>query len=114
MASDSTTPRHSNHTIRPAIGPMDVIRIAASITSPTVVMASITAPEYTPMAREDELIDQRHNEVLDAIKGVHDRLDTLNGRTRTLENKVSVLSWAYGLGAGFMSYLFYVVTGKHQ
>lgn len=41
--------------------------------------------------RENELIDQRHQELLGAIKGVHDRLDTLNGRTRNLENKVTVL-----------------------
>ena len=66
------------------------------------------------MAREDELIDQRHQEVLGAIKGVHDRLDTLNGRTRTLENKVSVLSWAYGLGAAVMSFLTYKITGQQQ
>lgn len=41
--------------------------------------------------RENELIDQRHQEVLGAIKGVHDRLDVLNGRTRAVENKVTVL-----------------------
>ena len=41
--------------------------------------------------REDELLDQRHQEVLRAIEGVHDRLDTLNGRTRELEVKVKVL-----------------------
>lgn len=50
--------------------------------------------------REDELIDQRHNAVMEAISGVHSRLDGINDRTRTLENKVSVLSWAYGLAAG--------------
>jgi hypothetical protein len=49
--------------------------------------------------REDELLDQRHSAIMTAIEGVHARLDTLNGRTRTLENKVSVLSWAYGLAA---------------
>lgn len=64
--------------------------------------------------REHDLIDQRHQEVLGAIRGVHDRLDTLNGRTRSLENKVSVLSWAYGLGATVIGFLTYMVTGKHQ
>lgn len=64
--------------------------------------------------RENELIDQRHNEVLAAIGGVHDRLDTLNGRTRTLENKVSVLSWAYGLGAAIAAAVVAKVTGSHQ
>jgi hypothetical protein len=29
--------------------------------------------------------------IRDDVKGVHDRLDTLNGRTRTLENAVAVL-----------------------
>ena len=62
--------------------------------------------------REDALIDQRHKEVLGAIQGVHERLDTLNGRTRTLENKVSVLSWAYGLGAAIIGFLVYLITGK--
>jgi hypothetical protein len=41
--------------------------------------------------REDELLDQRHSEVLAAILGVHSRLDALNGRTRTLENKITIL-----------------------
>ena len=65
------------------------------------------------MAREDELLDQRHAEVLGAIQGVHERLDTLNGRTRSLENKVSVLSWAYGLGATVIGFVTYKITG-HQ
>jgi hypothetical protein len=41
--------------------------------------------------REDQLLDQRHEELLAAIKGVHERLDTLNGRTRTLETRTAVL-----------------------
>lgn len=61
--------------------------------------------------REDELIDQRHQEVLGAIQGVHERLDTLNGRTRTLENKVGVLSWAYAAGAAVLSFIAYKITG---
>lgn len=64
------------------------------------------------MAREDDLIDQRHQEVLGAIRGVHDRLDLLNGRTRSLENKVGVLSWAYGLGVAALGFLYYSITGK--
>lgn len=64
--------------------------------------------------RENELIDQRHNEVLGAIKGVHDRLDTLNGRTRTLENKVTVLSWAYGVAAAATAVVVAKVTGQGQ
>ena len=65
-------------------------------------------------AREDELIDQRHNEVLGAIKGVHERLDVLNGRTRSLESKVSVLSYAYAVGAAIVSFLTYKFTGSQQ
>lgn len=80
--------------------------------NPTKAVAYSTVSEYTPMGREDELIDQRHAEVIDAIKGVHDRLDTLNGRTRRLENKVGILSWAYTVGAGAIGFLIYLITGK--
>ena len=64
--------------------------------------------------REDELLDQRHNDLMGAIKGVHARLDTLNGRTRSLENKVGVLSWAYTLGAAIIGFLTYKITGTQQ
>jgi len=66
------------------------------------------------MSREDELIDQRHQEVLSAISGVHDRLDMLNGRTRTLESKVTVLWWAYGLAAAGTAAVWAKVTGHLQ
>ena len=65
------------------------------------------------MSREDELIDQRHREVLGAIEGVHDRLDELNGRTRTLENKVTVLWWAYGIASAVLTLLWAKLTGAH-
>lgn len=64
--------------------------------------------------REDELLDQRHAEVLSAISGVHVRLDTLNGRTRTLENKVSVLSWAYGVAGVIVAGVMAKFTGTGQ
>jgi len=63
------------------------------------------------MSREDELMDQRHQEVLTAISGVHSRLDTLNGRTRKLENQVGVLSWAYLAGGAVIAWLTAKVTG---
>ena len=63
--------------------------------------------------REDALIDQRHQQVMTAISGVHDRLDLLNGRTRTLENKVSVLSWAYGV-AGVIGAAIWAKFSGHQ
>lgn len=62
--------------------------------------------------RADDLIDQRHSEVLGAIHGVHERLDTLNGRTRTLENKIGVLSWAYGAAAAIVAALLAKFFGQ--
>lgn len=62
--------------------------------------------------REDELLDQRHEAVMTAISGVHTRLDILNGRTRKLEQKVSVLSWAYGVATAAAAYVAAWVTGK--
>ena len=64
------------------------------------------------MSREDDLLDQRHQEVITAISGVHSRLDLLNGRTRTLENKVSVLSWAYTVATAGAAYVWHRVTGQ--
>lgn len=56
-------------------------------------------------AREDQLLDDRHDELMKAISGVHQRLDVLNGRTRTLESAVAVLKWAYGVLAAFAVWL---------
>lgn len=64
-------------------------------------------------SREDELLDQRHQEVIGAISGVHERLDKLNGRTRSLENKVSVLSWAYGVAAALAALIAAKLTGTN-
>jgi hypothetical protein len=64
-------------------------------------------------SREDELLDQRHEALMGAIQGVHTRLDTFDSRTRALENKVSVLSWAYTAGAAVLSFVGYKLTG-HQ
>lgn len=62
--------------------------------------------------REDDLLDQRHQEVLGAISGVRSSLDTLNGRTRTLEVKVGVLSWAYTVVAAGVAYAWNRLTGQ--
>ena len=62
--------------------------------------------------RENELLDQRHSQIIAAIGGVHDRLDMLNGRTRTLENKVSVLSWAYTAAAAGVAWVIAWISGK--
>ena len=61
-----------------------------------------------------QLEDQRHRAVMEAISGVHDRLDTLNGRTRTLENKVGVLSWAYALAGAVVAAIFAKFSGSQQ
>ena len=65
------------------------------------------------MSREDELLDQRHEAIMEAISGVHERLDTLNGRTRKLENTVGVLSWAYGIATAGAAVLWAKITGTH-
>lgn len=63
--------------------------------------------------RVDNLLDQRHRAVMEAIGGVHERLDELNGRTRTLENRVSVLSWAYGVAAAIVTFITAKLSGNH-
>lgn len=56
-------------------------------------------------AREDQLLDDRHGELMKAIAGIHTRLDLLNGRTRKNEVAISVLQWAYTVLAGFALWL---------
>lgn len=63
------------------------------------------------MALERDDLDAMEKRLLAAVKGVHDRLDTLNGRTRVVETSVAVLkdrsnrdssraaSWGAGAGA---------------
>lgn len=41
---------------------------------------------------DDQVLDERHAAVMDALKGIHTRLDTLNGRTRTSEREIAVLA----------------------
>ncbi len=59
-----------------------------------------------PVQKED-LWDVRNTLNLllgDGFKGVHTRLDQLNGRTRKVENLTSVHSWALGImGAGYLA-----------
>ena len=43
------------------------------------------------MDAEEQLAQARHDELLRAIEGIHERLDTLNGRTREVEKKVAVI-----------------------
>ena len=41
---------------------------------------------------ENNLHKERHNQVMAAVIAIHERLDRLNGRTRTTEQQVAVLA----------------------
>ena len=41
---------------------------------------------------DDQTLNERHIALMDAIKGIHTRLDTLNGRTRESEQQIAVLA----------------------
>ena len=41
---------------------------------------------------DDQTLNERHTALMDALKGIHTRLDTLNGRTRTSEREIAVLA----------------------
>ena len=47
----------------------------------------------------DKLQDERHEAVLGALTRIESRFDSLDTRTRHVEARVSVLAWAYGVGA---------------
>lgn len=44
------------------------------------------------MDPQQQLLDERHTALMTAIIAVHERLDTLNGRTRESERSIAVLS----------------------
>jgi hypothetical protein len=44
------------------------------------------------MDPQQQLLDERHTALMAAIVAVHDRLDTLNGRTRASEQLIAVLN----------------------
>ncbi len=43
------------------------------------------------MDPQQQLLDERHAAVMTAIAGISDRLDMLNGRTRSSERHIAVL-----------------------
>ena len=43
------------------------------------------------MDPQQQLLDERHTALMAAIVSVHDRLDLLNGRTRSSEQRIAVL-----------------------
>ena len=43
------------------------------------------------MDPQQQLLDERHTALMAAIVAVHERLDTLNGRTRASEQLIAVL-----------------------
>jgi hypothetical protein len=51
------------------------------------------------MGDNEKLQDERNAAILAGLERIEHRFDTLDSRTRILENHVSVLAWAYGLGA---------------
>ena len=38
-----------------------------------------------------DALDRLHDDLVAGFRGIHDRLDTLNGRVRTLETKVAYI-----------------------
>lgn len=41
---------------------------------------------------DDQLLDERHAALMHSLKGIHERLDKLNGRTRQIEIDHAVLA----------------------
>ena len=41
---------------------------------------------------DDQVLDERHAAVTESLRGIHSRLDTLNGRTRESEQQIAVLT----------------------
>ena len=41
---------------------------------------------------DDQVLDERHAAVMESLRGIHWRLDTLNGRTRESEQQIAVLT----------------------
>ena len=41
---------------------------------------------------DDQLLDERHQALMTSLRGIHERLDKLNGRTRDSEREIAVLA----------------------
>jgi len=41
---------------------------------------------------DDQTLNERHIALMDAIRGIHTRLDAINGRVRTSEREIAVLA----------------------
>ena len=41
---------------------------------------------------DDQLLDERHQALMTSLRGIHERLDRLNGRTRDSEREIAVLA----------------------
>ena len=41
---------------------------------------------------DDQTLNERHAAVMESLRGIHSRLDTLNGRTRESEQQIAVLT----------------------
>ena len=72
---------------------------------------------------DDQLLDERHAAVMDSLKGIHQRLDLLNGRTRQIEidhavladraKRSATMSWS-SIGAVVAGALYWVVTAMRK
>ena len=41
---------------------------------------------------DDQTLNERHAAVMESLRSIHSRLDTLNGRTRESEQQIAVLT----------------------
>lgn len=68
---------------------------------------------------DDQLLDERHSALMSSLKGIHERLDKLNGRTRQIEidhavladraKRSATISWS-SIGAVVAGALYWMVT----
>lgn len=53
-----------------------------------------------------KMLDERHDAQMAALAEISSYLKDLDSRTRSVEQHVSILKWAYGLGAAAFGWLF--------
>jgi pyrimidine operon attenuation protein/uracil phosphoribosyltransferase len=72
---------------------------------------------------DDQLLDERHAALMNSLKGIHERLDNLNGRTRQIEidhavladraKRSATISWS-SIGAVVAGALYWMVTAMRK
>lgn len=58
-----------------------------------------------------KMLDERHEQQMAALEKISKYLEALDTRTRHVEQHVSILKWAYGLGAAAFGWLFFQKGG---